>query len=74
MRSKHEVLCAAAGNLAAERSEADNPAKAHKTPLLLRIYKVRSKKRRKPYLRYLWLDLNKIKTGINHFKNTISTT
>jgi hypothetical protein len=40
MRSKHEVLCAAAGNLAAERSEADNPAKAHKTPLLLRIYKV----------------------------------
>jgi hypothetical protein len=31
------------------------------------------KKRRKPYLRYLWLDLNKTKTEINHFKNTIST-
>jgi formate hydrogenlyase subunit 3/multisubunit Na+/H+ antiporter MnhD subunit len=30
-------------------------------------YRVRLKKRRKPYLRYLWLDLNKIKTGINHF-------
>jgi hypothetical protein len=26
---------------------------------------VRPKKRRKPYLRYLWLDLNKTKTGIN---------
>jgi hypothetical protein len=25
------------------------------------------KKRRKPYLRYLWLDLNKTKTVINHF-------
>jgi hypothetical protein len=25
---------------------------------------VRPKKRRKPYLRYLWLDLNKTKTGI----------
>jgi hypothetical protein len=31
MRSKNEVLCAAAGRLAAERSEADKPAKAHKT-------------------------------------------
>jgi hypothetical protein len=38
-----------------------------------RIYRVRPKKRRKPYLRYLWLDLNKRKTGINHFKGTIST-
>jgi hypothetical protein len=31
MRNKNEVLCAAAGRLAAERSEADKPAKAHKT-------------------------------------------
>jgi hypothetical protein len=31
MRSKNEVLCTAAGRLAAERSEADKPAKAHKT-------------------------------------------
>jgi hypothetical protein len=31
MRSKNEVLCAAAGRLAAERSEADKPAKTHKT-------------------------------------------
>jgi hypothetical protein len=31
MRSKNEVLSAAAGRLAAERSEADKPAKAHKT-------------------------------------------
>jgi biotin transporter BioY len=31
MRSKNKVLCAAAGRLAAERSEADKPAKAHKT-------------------------------------------
>jgi hypothetical protein len=31
MRSKNEVLCAAAGRLAAERSETDKPAKAHKT-------------------------------------------
>jgi hypothetical protein len=31
MRSKKEVLCAAAGRLAAERSEADKPAKTHKT-------------------------------------------
>jgi hypothetical protein len=38
------------------------------------IYRVRPKKRRKPYRRYLWLDLNKTKTGINHFKSTISTT
>jgi hypothetical protein len=29
MRSKNEVLCAMAGRLAAERSEADKPAKAH---------------------------------------------
>jgi hypothetical protein len=28
LRSKNEVLCAAAGRLAAERSEADKPAKA----------------------------------------------
>jgi hypothetical protein len=31
MRSKNEALCAAAGRLAAKRSEADKPAKAHKT-------------------------------------------
>jgi hypothetical protein len=31
MRNKNEVLCAAAGKLAAERSEADKSAKAHKT-------------------------------------------
>jgi hypothetical protein len=31
MRSKNEVLCAAAGRLAAERSEADKPARPHKT-------------------------------------------
>jgi hypothetical protein len=31
MRSKNEVLCAAAGRLAAERSEADKQTKAHKT-------------------------------------------
>jgi hypothetical protein len=31
MRSKNEVLCAAAGRLPAERNEADKPAKAHKT-------------------------------------------
>jgi hypothetical protein len=33
MRSKNEVLCAAtaAGRLPAERTEADKPAKAHKT-------------------------------------------
>jgi hypothetical protein len=37
MRSKNGVLCAAAGRLAAERSEADKPAKAHKTPFLLLI-------------------------------------
>jgi hypothetical protein len=37
----------------------------------MNVYRVRSKKRRKPYLRDLWLDLNKAKTGINHFKNTI---
>jgi hypothetical protein len=34
LRSKN-VLCAAAGRLAAERSEADKPAKAHKTIYLL---------------------------------------
>jgi hypothetical protein len=37
------------------------------------IHRVHPKKRRKPYLRYLWLDLNKTKTEINHFKNTIRT-
>jgi hypothetical protein len=37
-------------------------------------YRVRPRKHRKPYLRYLWLDVNKTKTGINHFKSTISTT
>jgi hypothetical protein len=31
MRSKNEVLCAAVGRLAAERSEVDKLAKAHKT-------------------------------------------
>jgi hypothetical protein len=31
MRSKNGVLCAMAGSLAAERSEADKPVKAHKT-------------------------------------------
>jgi hypothetical protein len=31
MKSKNEVLCAAAGRWAAERSEADKPAKAYKT-------------------------------------------
>jgi hypothetical protein len=31
MKSKNEVLCAAAGRLVDERSEADKPAKAHKT-------------------------------------------
>jgi hypothetical protein len=31
MKSKNEVLCATAGRLTAERSEADKPAKAHKT-------------------------------------------
>jgi hypothetical protein len=39
----------------------------------IEINRVYPKKRRKPYLRYLWLDLNKTKTEINHFKNTIST-
>jgi hypothetical protein len=29
IRSKNEVLCTEAGSLAAERSEADKPAKAH---------------------------------------------
>jgi hypothetical protein len=37
------------------------------------VYRVHPKKRRKPYRRYLWLDLNKTKTGINHFKGTITT-
>jgi hypothetical protein len=31
----------------------------------VRLIQVRPKKRRKPYLRYLWLDLNKTKTVIN---------
>jgi hypothetical protein len=31
MRSKNKVLCAAVGRLAAERSEADKPVRAHKT-------------------------------------------
>jgi hypothetical protein len=31
MRTKNGVLCPAASSLAAERSEADKPAKAHKT-------------------------------------------
>jgi hypothetical protein len=31
MKSKNEDLCAAAGRLTAERSEADKPAKARKT-------------------------------------------
>jgi hypothetical protein len=35
---------------------------------------MRPKKRRKPYLRYLGLNLNKTKTGRNHFKNSINTT
>jgi hypothetical protein len=34
---------------------------------------MRPKVRRKPYLRYLWLDLYKTKTEINNFKNTIGT-
>jgi hypothetical protein len=42
--------------------------------LITRIYRLFSKKRPEPYLRYLWFDLNKTKTGINHFKNTMSTT
>jgi hypothetical protein len=37
MRSKNEVLCAAAGRLAAERNEADKPVKTHKTSFLLLI-------------------------------------
>jgi hypothetical protein len=37
-----------------------------------KIYKVRPKKRRKPYLRYLWFDLNKIKSGINRFLGFVS--
>jgi hypothetical protein len=36
MRSKNEVLCATAGRLAAERSEADNQPK-HIKPFLLGI-------------------------------------
>jgi hypothetical protein len=31
MRRKNEVLCTAAGRLAAQRSEADKPAKVYKT-------------------------------------------
>jgi hypothetical protein len=38
------------------------------------IYTVCPKKRRKPYLRYLWLDLNGTGTGVNHFESAISTT
>jgi hypothetical protein len=38
MKSKNEVLCAAAGRLAAERSEADKPATAHKTISAANIY------------------------------------
>jgi hypothetical protein len=38
----------------------------------IEIHRMHPKKRRKPYLRYLWLDLNKTKTEINHFKNTIT--
>jgi hypothetical protein len=35
MRSKNEVLCAMVGRLAAERSEADKPAKAHNSILYI---------------------------------------
>jgi hypothetical protein len=38
MKSKNEVLCAAAGRLAAERSEEYKPATAHKTILSPNIY------------------------------------
>jgi hypothetical protein len=40
MRSKNEVLCAAAGRLAAERSEADKPAKAHNSYLRYKCKKL----------------------------------
>jgi hypothetical protein len=40
----------------------------------IHMYRVRPKKRRKLYLCYLWVNLNKTKTEINHFKITISTT
>jgi hypothetical protein len=36
------------------------------------MYRVRPKKRYKPYVRYLWFDFNKTKTRINQFKNTKS--
>jgi hypothetical protein len=39
MRGKNEVLCAAAGRLAAERSEADKPAKAHNSILKDKFHK-----------------------------------
>jgi hypothetical protein len=48
MRSKNEVLCAAAGRLAAERSEADKSAKAHKTFLLRITYTILSSNPIKP--------------------------
>jgi hypothetical protein len=40
----------------------------------LRSIQVRPKKRRKPYLRCLWLDLNETKAGVSHFQGTIGTT
>jgi hypothetical protein len=49
MRNKNEVLCGAAGKLAAERSEADKSAKAHKTIFASRItYTILSSKAIKP--------------------------
>jgi hypothetical protein len=38
MNRKNEVLCAAAGRVAAERSAADKPATAHKTTFAPNIY------------------------------------
>jgi hypothetical protein len=38
------------------------------------IYRCVLKNTASHILRYLWLNLNKTKTGINHFKNSISTT
>jgi hypothetical protein len=53
MRSKNEVLCPAVGRLAAERSEADKLAKAHKTIFASNnIYKVSIKEH---ISRVLWL-------------------
>jgi hypothetical protein len=60
MRSKNEVLCAAAGRLAAERSEADKPAKAHKTifaPITYFIFK-RNKTIKRTPLERNFSDLN----------------